>query len=239
MALITNGRDIQNAVYGVFKKDGYLIFLGSGGQEIARIKDDNKDASLPYKLNLTDSGRINLKDADGNVLSYVQQLSTSEQAAVRELIANPPSSEPQRLMHVGLYAFRWTGSTWKSESSFNQTLFDGGLGLGLQGIHLDISTKIPIYIYTRASAGSLVAGKKYHFRLSLLQIANDESGATGGTNQQHTITPTASYDFLITITSGYTSSININLDGINDTQKSWTSIGVLLEAWGEPLSSES
>lgn len=34
MALITNGKDIQNAIYGVLKQDGYLIFLGSGGQEI-------------------------------------------------------------------------------------------------------------------------------------------------------------------------------------------------------------
>ena len=237
MALITNGHDIQNAVYGVLKKDGYLIFLSSGGREIARIKDDSEDASLPYKLNLTDSGRINLKDASGNVLSYVQQLSASEQTAVRELIENPPSSEPQRLMHVGLYAFRWTGSTWQSESSFNQTLFDGGLVLSLQGIHLDVSTKIPLYIYTKTGYSQFVAGKVYHFRLSLLQYMSDETAGIGGTNKQHTISTTASYDFLITITSGYTSSININLDGITDTQKSWTSIGVLLEAWGEPLSS--
>lgn len=33
MAIITNGKNIQNAVYGVLKRDGYLIFLGSGGQE--------------------------------------------------------------------------------------------------------------------------------------------------------------------------------------------------------------
>lgn len=235
MALITNGQDIRNAIYGVLKKDGYLIFLGSGGQEVARVKDEEGGQGLPYKLNLTDSGRINLKDANGNILSYVQQLSASEQTAVRELIENPPSSEPQRLIHVGLYAFRWTGSTWKSENSFAQTLFDGGLGVGLQGIHLDISTKMPLYIYPKTGFSQFVAGKVYHFRLSLLQYMSDESAGVGGTNNQHTITPTASYDFLITITSGYTSSININLDGITDTQKSWTSIGVLLEAWGEPL----
>ena len=40
MALITNGQDIQNVIYGVLKQDGYLIFLGSGGQEIARVKDE-------------------------------------------------------------------------------------------------------------------------------------------------------------------------------------------------------
>ena len=39
MALITNGQSIQNAIYGVLKQDGDLIFLGSGGQEIARVKD--------------------------------------------------------------------------------------------------------------------------------------------------------------------------------------------------------
>lgn len=235
MALITNGQDIQNAIYGVLKKDGYLIFLGSGGQEVARVKDEEGGQGLPYKLNLTDSGRINLKDSAGNILSYVQQLSASEQTAVRELIENPPSSEPQRLVHVGLYAFRWTGSTWKSENSYNQVLFDGGLSLRLQGIHLDISTKIPLYIYTKTGYSQFVSENVYHFRLSLLQYMSDESAGVGGTNNQHTITPTASYDFLITITSGYTSSININLDGITDTQKSWTSIGVLLEAWGEPL----
>ena len=50
MAIITNGKDIQNAVYGVLKRDGYLIFLGSGGQEIARVKDEAGGEDLPYSL---------------------------------------------------------------------------------------------------------------------------------------------------------------------------------------------
>ena len=112
MALITNGQDIQNAVYGVLKKDGYLIFLGSGGQEIARVKDEACGEGLPYKLNLTDSGRINLKDAGGNVLSYVQQFSATEQAAVREMIANPPKAPGLALVHSEIAPFQWGETGW-------------------------------------------------------------------------------------------------------------------------------
>jgi hypothetical protein len=80
---------IQQPIFNIIKQDGYLIFLSGSGQEIARIKEEtnNNINNNSYKLNLTESGRINLKDGDGKIVSFIQQLSLKEIAVLKKIIA--------------------------------------------------------------------------------------------------------------------------------------------------------
>jgi hypothetical protein len=81
---------IQQPIFNIIKQDGYLIFLSGSGQEIARIKEErnnNNNNNNSYKLNLTESGRINLKDGDGKIVSFIQQLSLKEIAVLKKIIA--------------------------------------------------------------------------------------------------------------------------------------------------------
>lgn len=233
MALITNGQDIQNAIYGVLKQDGYLIFLGSGGQEIARIKDDSEDASLPYKLNLTDTGRINLKDASGNILSYVQQLSASEQSAVREMINNPPSVDAgMQMIHSEIIPMKFN-STWiAGDASDKKMFYDGHLEITASSGQND-SSKIQFEI--RAASG-YTGLSDHNFRIKIYPLCIEyggSGGATGGTSYIKTSYPTAPYVFSVNFTAGRVATFAC--DGITETQAAWYNIGFLFEIYGEPL----
>ena len=235
MALITNGQDIQNAVYGVLKKDGYLIFLGSGGQEIARVKDEAGSEGLPYKLNLTDSGRINLKDASGNVLSYVQQLSTSEQTAVRELINNPPSSGGLALVHSEIAPWRFTGSVWMEEPTYKSTMLDGHFTISAGS---DQQTANTIRFSVTSANGYrnpfYTDKPSYTIKIYPLECATSGTGATGITQQIKNSSGATAYVFNVTFVGGY-GIARLNCNAITDAMRSWNIIGFLFEIYGEPL----
>ena len=221
MALITNGQDIQNAVYGVLKRDGYLIFLGSGGQEIARVKNDSEDASLPYKLNLTDTGRINLKDASGNVLSYVQQLSASEQTAVKRTI------ESYDLLYISLNSFVYSNGSWTRgarDHSFDiyNTLLN--LSISLRG-----GSESTINLGISPNGGNFKDGERYRITAHVVPYSTAIGTSTPGAAVSSA--PSASYFFIVTKVAPL-SSINFNLT-LPDGASSWGEIGVWCEVNGK------
>ena len=221
MALITNGQDIQNAVYGVLKKDGYLIFLSSGGREIARIKDDSEDASLPYKLNLTDSGRINLKDSAGNILSYVQQLSASEQTAVRRTI------ESYDLLHISLSSFVYSTDSWTrgaSDHSFDIYNTPLHLSISLRG-----SSENTINLGLVPDGSAFKDGERYRITAHVLPYSTAIGESTPGAAVSSA--PSASYYFIVKKVAPL-GSINFNLT-LPDDASSWGEIGVWCEVNGK------
>lgn len=221
MALITNGQDIQNAIYGVLKQDGYLIFLGSGGQEIARIKDDSEDASLPYKLNLTDTGRINLKDSAGNILSYVQQLSASEQTAVRRTI------ESDDLLHISLNSFVYSDDSWTrgaSDHSFDIYNTPLNLSISLRG-----GSESTINLGLVPSGGNFKDGERYRITAHVVPYSTAIGTSTPGSAVSSA--PSASYFFIVTKVAPL-SSMNFNLT-LPEGASSWGEIGVWCEVNGK------
>jgi hypothetical protein len=221
MALITNGQDIQNAVYGVIKQNGYLIFLGSGGQEIARIKDDSEDASLPYKLNLTDTGRINLKDASGNVLSYVQQLSTSEQTAVRRTI------ESYDLLHISLNSFVYANGSWTrgaSDHSFDIYNTPLNLSISLRG-----GSESTLNLGLILNGGTFKDGERYRITVHVLPYSTAIGSSAPGAAVSSA--PSASYYFIMTKVAPL-NSMNFNLT-LPEGASAWGEIGVWCEVNGK------
>lgn len=221
MSLITNGKGIQNAIYGVLKQDGYLIFLGSGGQEIARIKDDSEDASLPYILNLTDTGRINLKDASGSILSYVQQLSTSEQVAVRRAI------ESYDLLYISLNSFVYANGSWTrgaSDHSFNIYNTPLNLSISLRG-----SSEGTINLGLVPNGGAFKDGERYRITAHVIPYSTAIGSSTPGSAVLSA--PSASYFFIVTKVAPL-DAINFNLT-LPDGASSWGEIGVWCEVNGK------
>lgn len=238
MALITNGQGIQNAVYGVLKKDGYLIFLGSGGQEIARVKDEAGGEGLPYKLNLTDTGRINLKDSKGNILSYVQQLSASEQTAVRELINNPPSASSP-LIHSECFPVKYQGGIWKTASALS-SLFAYSYKIVSGGFSLSIEDSIsdPTHIGLKISADSyhtIATDKIYFITTTLIKINSAEGGQVGSSSMVHTSDGGNVVNRWVFNRYGYSPFFYSKIGGITATEQGWEAIGIIVEIYGEPL----
>jgi hypothetical protein len=237
MAIITNGKDIQNAVYGVLKKDGYLIFLGSGGQEIARVKDEAGGEGLPYKLNLTDTGRINLKDANGNILSYVQQLSASEQTAVRELINNPPSASP--LIHAECFPVKYSSGVWKSASAlpslytYNHKIVSGGFDLSIESSISDsknIGLKINADPYH-----TIVADKVYFITTTLTKINSAEGGQVGSSSTVHTSVGGNVVNRWVFKKYADSTFFYSKIGGVTETEQGWDAVGIIVEIYGETL----
>lgn len=236
MAIITNGKDIQNAVYGVLKRDGYLIFLDAGGREIARVKDEAGGEGLPYKLNLTDSGRINLKDASGSILSYVQQLSASEQTAVRELINNPPVSP---LVHSELVSYRFNSerSVWEKNYIVNRMLLINGhytITAPTTGTAASNPDEIRLSIDPDTGWEGSTDLPFYHIRVSVV----DWRKVYGNTGSSKTSNGNRVCDFVlqgVKIEDVYRYSFYPRITTTDETERTWEWYGFLVEIYGEPL----
>lgn len=228
---------IQQPVFNIIKKDGYLVFLSSGGSEIARIKDESEDSSLPYKLNLTDSGRINLKDSGGNILSYVQQLSASEQSSVRELIDNPPTSS--LLIHYECFPVKWVSTQWKGTSgspslySYAYRILSGGFTISLED-SLSNSTSIGIKI-SADQTHSINDNKVYFVKTTLVKGNSADGGQIASSSTVHTSdSSNTSNSWVFKKTSGG-EFFYAKIGGVGETEQAWDAVGVMIEIYGEPL----
>lgn len=221
MALITNGQDIQNAIYGVLKQDGYLIFLGSGGQEIARIKDDSEDASLPYKLNLTDTGRINLKDSAGNILSYVQQFSATEQAVLRRGLV-------WGHLHSECFPVIFVNGRWDTYYAPKKTYLNGGFVASLRS-ELSSDSAIGIRI-SKGIHATIPVNATFRVQFSLVDCSDGK--CVGNASQARTCSAAKIYDSVITKTED-SQTLDFVLDGITESERGFTPLGLLIDVFGE------
>lgn len=219
MAIITNGKDIQNAVYGVLKRDGYLIFLDAGGREIARVKDEAGGEGLPYKLNLTDSGRINLKDASGNVLSYVQQFSATEQAILRRGLV-------WSHLHSECFPVRFINGRWDAYYTPKKTYLNGGFVVSVRS---GLSSDSAIGIRIRKDA-TIPVNATFRVQFSLVDCSDGK--CVGNASQARTCSSAKIYDSVITKTED-SQTLDFVLDGITESERGSIPLGLLIDVFGE------
>lgn len=223
MALITNGQDIQNAIYGVLKQDGYLSFLGSGGQEIARVKDEAVGEGLPYKLNLTDSGRINLKDAGGNVLSYVQQFSATEQAILRKGLVWDH-------LHSECFPVRFINGRWDDYYTPKKKYLDGGFGASVRS-ELSSDSAIGIRI-SKGIHATIPVNATLRVQFSLVDCSDGK--CVGNASQARTCSAAKIYDSVITKTED-SQTLDFVLDGMTESERGIVPLGILIDIFGEAV----
>lgn len=225
--LLSNGFDNQLDTLAYAKKEGeYIVFLTQGGKEVCRVKDEAGGEGLPYKLNLTDTGRINLKDSTGNILSHVQSLSVAEQTAVRSMIGSGFD-----LIHAELRAMSKESGTWQPANSYNKMYLNG---------HFKISTSPSSvnklqFDLTAASGFTIPESIPYVIKISLLECDSGGSGAVGGSNYLKASTGTAQYIYSISKWSSSYSVFSLEVQNITNEQMAWSAVGFLFEIYGKAL----
>ena len=210
------------------KKVNTLFFLTQGGKEVCRVKDEAGGEGLPYKLNLTDTGRINLKDSTGNILSYVQSLSVAEQTAVRSMIGGSGFG----LIHSELRAMAKVGGVWERAQTYDQLYLDGHFT-----IEADDPTRVnKLQFLLRAASGfTLPESFPYVIKISLLECDSGGSGAVGGSNYVKISTGTSQYIYSISKWSSSYPVFRCDVQNITTEQQAWSAVGFLFEIYGKAL----
>ena len=218
MALVTNGNDIQNAVYGVLKKDGYLIFLGSGGQEIARVKDEAGGEDLPYSLS-AQGLELSLKNASGTTISSAK-------------------IETQ-LRHIEQLCYQPNAGEWKFVSDLTKKIIDGGIYIE-RGTVVSASALSLVIRPRYLNAWRFPTGKDhfYDIKVTLMTADGYNGGDSVGNNRsRRNATPTTVYQFSIYQDSNSTTykTFIINMTDIPEAYLNAWGVVFLVEIEGSPL----
>lgn len=226
--------NLINSIYSAEKRDSYIVFLAQDGHEVCRVKDDNKDDSLPYKLNLTDSGRINLKDSSGTVLSYIQQLSATEQTAIRRLIGTT------HLIHLECYPLKYDDG-WKDKYSASSLYGYGGVVLNggfVPSLRAPLSGTTAIGLrLSNTPYVKLPLNKSYVVKLTTMAaVASNRS--VGEANIPFVSPSLKTYLFDVYKTAD-SQTLDFQITDLGETERGWSVMGLMIEVYGEPLSSVS
>ena len=218
MALVTNGNDIQNAIYGVLKQDGYLIFLSSGGQEIARVKDEAGGEDLPYALS-AQGLELSLKDANGTTISSAK-------------IETP-------LRHIDQLCYQPNAGEWKLVSDLTRKIIDDGLYIE-RGTVVSASALSLVIRPRYFNAWRFPKGKDhfYDIKVTLMTADGYNGGDSVGNNRStRNATPTTVYQFSIYQDSNSTTykTFIINMTDIPEAYLNAWGVVFLVEIEGSPL----